>query len=289
MLAAIRTAAARSAASSEPSSSSASRPAVLQSPVSASASASLADRAVAPASAAARYSCAAVAGWPRVRDARSASAVASRSSCSPCSAICNARSADSVEDSICDTSSEISMSWWRAVPMIPAMQRCTDRRNAWLCDGSIRPLARARSTRNCAFSAPTRSAAATSSGPSSGLSDDTSSVSSTGSSSRRSRSISANLAACMIVPRKRVGPPPARGAPPAPASSPSGEPAAAIAGCSRNGRPAVATISDRTISEVGGPPSVSAASRVTSAGLSAPSDTTGFSRSMAVASERSVG
>ena len=195
-------------ASSEPSSSSASRPAVVQSPVSASASARRADSAVAPASAAARYSRAARAGWPRVRDASLVSSLANRSSCSPCSAIRNARSADNVDDSSCDTSSEISVSWWRAVPMMPAMQRCTDRRNVWLCDGSIRPLARARSTRVCASSTPTRSAAATSSGPSSGLSDDTSSVSSTGSSSRRSRSISANLAACMIavrrLPRRRV-------------------------------------------------------------------------------------
>ena len=54
MLAAIRTAAARSAGSVEPSSSSASRPAVAQSPVIASASASCALSAVAPASAAAR-------------------------------------------------------------------------------------------------------------------------------------------------------------------------------------------------------------------------------------------
>ena len=69
----------------------------------------------------------------------------------------------------------------------------------WLCDGSINPLARARSTSVCASSAPIRNAAATSSGPSSGLSDDTSSVSSTGSSTRRSRSINANLAACVIA------------------------------------------------------------------------------------------
>ena len=68
-------------------------------------------------------------------------------------------------------------------------------------------------------------------------------------------------------------------------ASPSGARAAAIAGRSRNGSPAVATISDRTISEVGGAPSVSVAMRLTSAGLSAPSETTGFSRSMAVASD----
>ena len=72
-------------------------------------------------------------------------------------------------------------------------------------------------------------------------------------------------------------------------ASPSGEPAAAIVGCTRNGKPAVATISDRKISEVVGVPSVSAARRLTSGGLIAPSDTTGFSRSMAVASERSAG
>ena len=61
MLAEIRTAVARSRASSELSSSSASRPAVAQSPVIARASARRAVSAVAPASAAARYSRAA---WP---------------------------------------------------------------------------------------------------------------------------------------------------------------------------------------------------------------------------------
>ena len=72
---------------------------------------------------------------------------------------------------------------------------CREPRKVWLCDGAMRPLARARSTRVWACSTSVRSAAATSSGPSSGLSDDTSSVSRTASSTRRNRSIRATRAA----------------------------------------------------------------------------------------------
>ncbi|KMO74859.1 hypothetical protein MCHUDSM44219_03516 [Mycolicibacterium chubuense] len=99
MLAAMRTAAARWAGSAAVSMPSASRAAVAQSPVKARASASCALGAELPASAAARYSRAARAGWEVLRPASSVSAAASRSSCRPCSASRNAKSAVSVEDS----------------------------------------------------------------------------------------------------------------------------------------------------------------------------------------------
>ena len=109
---------------------------------------------------------------------------------------------------------------------------------------------------------------------------------------------SATTPAACRAPVRRVGAaarstrtwPPARS--PSPAPRPRRRVPRRSPGRSRNGSPAVATISDRTISEVVVAPSVSAAMRLTSAGLSAPSETTGFSRSMAVASDaqrRSVG
>ena len=200
--------------------------------------------------------------------------MANRSSRRPCSARRSARSVESVDSSICEQSSEISISWCRAAPMIWVMQWCTARRNSGSRDGSIRPLARARSTSTCASSAVTRNAAATSSGPRSGLSDDTSKVSSTGSSTRRSRSISANLAAAAIVVA---------------GASPSGVSAAASAGRTRNGRPAVAAIRPRRSSGGGAAPNAVAAARFTSEVGSEPSDTKGFSRSIAVASARRAG
>ncbi len=79
--------------------------------------------------------------------------------------------------------------------MIWATASCTDCRNAALCDGSVSPLARARSTSPRASVVEIPNAAATSAVPNSWVSDMMSSASSAGSSSRRNRSISANLAA----------------------------------------------------------------------------------------------
>ncbi len=155
------------------------------------------------------------------------------------------------------------------------MQRCTERRNAWLCDGSIRPLARARSTSICASSAPTRSAAATSSGPSSGLSDDTSSVSSTGSSTpaqpldqREPGRLHDRHRRRLAVGRRRPRRSRAAAGTAARPSTPSA--------------PARSRLSVRRRV-------ISVGDAVDVRGLSAPSDTTGFSRSMAVASVRSAG
>ncbi|CKR66804.1 Uncharacterised protein [Mycobacterium tuberculosis] len=117
-LAATRTAAARSVASGELSRSSASVAAAVQSPVRASASARRTVNPLAPAWTAARYSRAQRTEASRVSAAYRVRMSASRSSRSPCSASRSASSADTGEISSCERNSEVSTSWWCALPTI---------------------------------------------------------------------------------------------------------------------------------------------------------------------------